>query len=321
MLSKEDIKTLHAFLIPTITVQASKEQDELEELLKEDIEYRDPVFSDIYAILTEQTERLFEQFKKKEPTHFHMIGKIVYPFIEYGINHNSTIFFDFPKWMKSDKYPCHHAVLVSLFVGLIAHKAGMEKKQILEASIAGYLHNIGQLLISEDIFNKPGALSEKELAEVQKHTIYGYELLKEIPGMPDSIADAVLHHHEREDGSGYPAGLKTPEIHPYAKLIAIADIYIAMCSEKLYRPGHSPIKTIEHIKNDSFGRLDRAFVQYFLKLVLDKLDIGKQVILNNGWSGEIVFVDQNAVTQPIVKCGEQIINLQLEKDLYIEGVK
>lgn len=321
ILNHEDIKTLHAFLVPSITVEDTLAGDQLvESLVAKDLSSVDPVFTDIYSILIDQTEQLFQQFKQKVKTDFYAITKVVYPFIEYGLNHNSAILFDFPKLIHPEKYMYHHAVLVSLFVGLIANKAKFEKKEIFEAAIAGYLHNTGQLFVPDQILNKPGALSEQEFTQIQKHPVLGYDFLVDIPYMPNQVALAVQQHHEREDGSGYPNGLKSAAIHKYAKIIAIADYYVAMCSTKLYRPAQSPFRTIEQIKNDSFGRLDRTYVQYFLEFVASKINIGKKVTLNNGWSGEIIYVDPNAVTQPIIRCSDQMVNLQIEKELYIERV-
>ncbi|GAA0377868.1 HD-GYP domain-containing protein [Bacillus horti] len=319
LLSKNDIKVLHAFLIPHIAVEA-KDDTRSDEIDVDQFRSIDQVFIDIYSITSAQTEKLFTQFKNGTMISFHHIEKNVIPFIEYGLQHSPSIIVDFFKLIKMEKYLYQHSLLVSLLVGLIAHRSGMGKQQVFEAALSGYLHNVGKLFVDENILNKAGVLTESELHEVQKHTHYGYEFLKKMPHIPEDVLVGVAQHHEREDGSGYPYATKSESIHNYAKIIAIADIYVAMCAKRIYRQAHSPFVVAEQIKNDSFGKLDPRYTHYFLTLIAASIKVGKKVVLNNGWVGNIVYIDAHELTRPVVNCEDKIIDLQLEREYYIQSV-
>jgi putative nucleotidyltransferase with HDIG domain len=133
---------------------------------------------------------------------------------------------------------CHtagHQKRVAQLAGALAGEFHLSKDRVSRIQMAGLLHDIGKIVVPIEILGKPGRLNEIESAIVRTHPRVGYEMLIQID-FAAPIAEAVLQHHERLDGSGYPAGLGGDEILPEAKILGVADVVEAMCSHRPYRP-------------------------------------------------------------------------------------
>jgi PAS domain S-box-containing protein/putative nucleotidyltransferase with HDIG domain len=134
-----------------------------------------------------------------------------------------------------DPYTQGHEVRVAKLAKLIAEDLGLPADEIAGVEMTALVHDIGKLSVPAEILNKPGVLSEIEFALIRHHPATGYEILKDI-AFPWPVADAVLQHHERMDGSGYPAGLLGDDICQTARILAVADVIEAMASHRPYRP-------------------------------------------------------------------------------------
>ena len=124
-------------------------------------------------------------------------------------------------------------------------------------------------------------------------------------------------HHERLDGSGYPLGLKDNQIHQFARIIAIADVFDAINSDRLYKKSRGPFEALEIIKKESLGRLDYEYCNVFINHVINYY-MGENVLLNNGKTCKIVQIDANDLTRPLLLDDSGFIDLKKSKDLYIE---
>ena len=126
-------------------------------------------------------------------------------------------------------------------------------------------------------------------------------------------------HHEREDGSGYPNGLKGDEIHLFAKIIALADIYHAMTTDRVYRQRTNPYEVLSHLKKN-FNNLNVEITQMVINKMLSYLQ-GCRVILNDGKSGDVIYIDQEAINLPLIKTEDgQIVDLKQNQRLKIVDV-
>ena len=134
-----------------------------------------------------------------------------------------------------DRYSAGHHQRVAQLASATAREFNFSDDRIQSICIAGLLHDIGKIFIPIEILGKPGRLNETELAIVRTHPRAGYDILKQID-FPWPIADAVLQHHERMDGSGYPSGIADEEILLEARILGVADVVEAMCSRRPYRP-------------------------------------------------------------------------------------
>jgi putative nucleotidyltransferase with HDIG domain len=217
---------------------------------------------------------------------------------------------------EADEYTYTHSVNVSLLSMLIGKWLKLDYYSIKSLVSAGLLHDIGKGKISPDILNKPGALTDDEFEEIKKHPAYGYQIAEKIPEVSDDILKAILMHHEREDGSGYPLGLKSEQIHDFAKIVAVADVYDAMTSNRAYRTMICPFDVIESIEKDNFGTLDHRVVSVFLKNIASYY-MGDFVKLSNGDIGEIVYINPFNISKPIIRAANSYIDLSNEKKLKI----
>lgn len=164
-----------------------------------------------------------------------------------------------------DAYTRGHAERVSTLVMKIAEEMDLSPESKEALSWAAILHDIGKIGVPEKILNKAGKLTEEEFRCMKEHSEKGYEILKPIDQLNDSLS-AIRHHHERYDGTGYPSGLKGEEIPLYARIIALADTYDAMTSTRSYRANRSHEDAIAEIVSVKGKQLDPELVDIFIKL-------------------------------------------------------
>ncbi|MCX8130221.1 MAG: HD-GYP domain-containing protein [Clostridia bacterium] len=219
-----------------------------------------------------------------------------------------------------DEYTYTHSVNVSLLCMLIGKWLKLDIDKIKLLIQAGLLHDLGKSKISPEIINKPGPLTTEEFAEMKKHTTLGYRLLESTNKFSKDICLGVLMHHEREDGTGYPMGVKGSQIHEFAKIIAVADIYDAMTSNRAYRGKESPFEVLELMEKNTFGILDMRVISVFLNNIAAYY-IGDFVVLNTGETGEIIYINPRYISKPLVKCGSKYIDLSVDSRIKILELK
>lgn len=224
-----------------------------------------------------------------------------------------------PRVFQESDYLLHKSVMSGLTSYKIAQWIGMPQKEWMQVSLAGLLKDIGNIRIDKGILTKPNPLTPEESEEMKRHTVLGYQLLKNVAALNEGVKLATLQHHERVDGTGYPLGIDSTKIHPYAKIVSIADIFHSMTLNKSYRKAASPYLVLEQIQSDSFGKLDPAYVQTFVEKVT-QFHNGTVVRLIDGRVGEIVFSDRAHPTRPWVSIDGGIVNLTKERHLHIKEV-
>ncbi|AWV31160.1 HD-GYP domain-containing protein [Paenibacillus odorifer] len=224
-----------------------------------------------------------------------------------------------PRTLKYEDYNYHNAVLSALTSYKIAQWCGYPQKDWMQIGFAGLLHDIGNAKVDSSLLQKPESLNNSEIEEVRRHTTYGYQLLRNVTAINEGVRLAALQHHEKIDGSGYPLKLDGSQIHFYAKVVAVADIFHAMTLERAYRRAQSPYLVLEQILTESFGKLDPVIVQTFIQKSTDLFN-GTRIKLSDGRHGEIIFTDRANPTRPMVKIEETIVNLMLERELYIQEI-
>ncbi|GGG71236.1 HD-GYP domain-containing protein [Paenibacillus radicis (ex Gao et al. 2016)] len=224
-----------------------------------------------------------------------------------------------PRSFNEEDYWLHNSVACAMTSYLIAQWVKLPQKDWMQVALAGLLHDIGNIRIDRSILMKPTKLTAEEQEEIQRHPLLGNQLLKNIAALNDGVKLSALQHHERVDGSGYPLGLDSSLIHPYAKVVAIADIFHAMTLNKSYRKGASPYVVLEQIQSDSFGKLEPSYVRIFIEKVT-QFHNGTLVRLSDDRVGEIVFSDAMHPTRPWVNINGEIINLSIERQLHITEV-
>lgn len=165
-----------------------------------------------------------------------------------------------------DPYTNEHSARVAEYSKLIAEKLGWTKEQQQNIYVAGRIHDIGKIGVPDAILNKPQKLTEEEFATIKDHPQKGYGIIKDYDAI-EGIADGVLYHHERYDGKGYPKGLSGEEIPVYGRIIAVADAYDAMNSNRVYRKALDRDYIIEQLKNGEGTQFDPQFAEILLELI------------------------------------------------------
>lgn len=215
--------------------------------------------------------------------------------------------------MNTNDYNLYqHSLNVCLYTMVLGLSYGYSREDIRFLGLGALLHDIGKTRIPSAVVQKPGRLSDQEFREMQKHTVLGFEMLKDEPNIPLVSAHCALQHHERLDGSGYPRGLKGSEIHEYAKWVAISDSYDAMTTHRVYKPAMLPHQAVEVMYAGS-GTL---YEQRFLALFRDRVAIyppGITVRLTTGETGVVSKINANVPHRPVVRvltntAGEELVS-------------
>ncbi|MDD3150119.1 MAG: HD-GYP domain-containing protein [Candidatus Gastranaerophilales bacterium] len=144
-----------------------------------------------------------------------------------------------------DEYTFSHTVNVSSMCSALAFQLGYSEKDIKDLALGALLHDIGKMRIPKQVLNKPGPLDDDEFQLIKSHTIHGYNIIKQEMNLPERIARVALEHQEKFGGGGYPNRLKQNEISAFAQIAAIADVYDALVSKRVYK---NPIPSSKAIK-------------------------------------------------------------------------
>lgn len=220
---------------------------------------------------------------------------------------------------QHDEYTYRHSIGVALFARLIGKRRGLNEHDLTELTTAGVLHDIGKLKVPEAIIQKPGKLTSEEYLLIQRHTIFGYELIKQAEGASHRQAIVALQHHEREDGSGYPYGLKGSEIDDFSKIIAVADVFHAMASKRIYKKPIPFYRVLQELSDQAFQSLEPKTTLSFIKQIMD-MTIGNRVILSNGSEGKIVMVHSSDPIHPLVNVDGNYIDLRKERSVLLDQI-
>ena len=162
---------------------------------------------------------------------------------------------------EKDTYTEQHTRRVALRAVQVGEALGFPATRLRELAIGGLLHDIGKLSVPTEILQKPGALDDDERAVIEKHPIWGIRLLAELGGFSGCVRRLVRDHHERLDGSGYPAGLREDEIQLDARILAVCDVYDALISPRVYRGPWTHEQAIAHLHEHAGTQFDRRSVE------------------------------------------------------------
>ncbi|QDX95646.1 HD-GYP domain-containing protein [Brevibacillus laterosporus] len=199
-----------------------------------------------------------------------------------------------------DSYVFVHSFNVTIYTVLVGLKMGLNDKEIGDLALGAMLHDVGKMLIPPEILNKPGRLTDEEYEIVKQHTEIGFELLRKQIGIPLLTAHCAYQHHERIDGSGYPRQLKDMEIHPYAKILAVCDVFDALTSHRVYRSPMLPHDATELLFAGSGTQFCKNVLEEFRNSI-SVYPVGLGVTLSSGVSGVIIKNNPGLPSRPIVR--------------------
>lgn len=327
VITNELISFLEAFLIEEVFVEKKLITGELfipdsmEKIEEEETKVKENTFYDSYIALVKEYKEMFKEWIIKKEINVFQLEKRLISLFEKVIARPDELLM-IHHYSTKENYLYHHAIAVGCISAYIGYKMSLPKKDYLEVGLAGVFADAGMSQIDEKIIKKPGPLTEQEFELVKKHPIISYNRLKRIDSVSEQFLLGVLQHHEREDGSGYPLGVTGEKIHLFSQIIAVADVYHAMTSERYYRSKKSPYIVLEELWKGQFGKFRIKVVQTFVYSMLN-FSIGTKVILSNGQKGTIVFYNDKNPARPMVKLddSDEIVNLDNQSYLFIEEVE
>lgn len=328
ILTNELIEFLHAFLIKDVKVQKTlvngmpfipseiieEEKNEIYEVETQ------PSLSELFLEAARDYKKEFSSWQSGLPLDITKVRSILLPLIEKTEGNESEIF-SLHHLSNEKEYLFQHSIAVGLLSAFIGKKLQYSKGDIVQLGLAGCLADCGMAKISTQILNKKSALTSHEFDEIKNHPTYSYRMIQGSSLLRDIAKIGIFQHHERLDGSGYPLGEKIEKIHPFAKIIAVADTFHAMTSARLYRKKQSPFKVLEMIIQDNFGKFDIQAIKALQSGIMN-FSIGSKVKLSDGQVAEILFIEEKAPTRPLIKIidTQEIIHLEKSRDIFIEEV-
>ncbi|GFZ86842.1 HD family phosphohydrolase [Compostibacillus humi] len=290
-------------------------------LKSEDVQDLEKDFINHSKIINETVEdvrNIFGEIRETKKIPLNELRESIIPIV-YEVSDSKYLLPLLSALQAKDDYTYRHNIAVGAIANLIGKWMGLDQQQLLQLTVAGLLHDVGKMLIPETILNKPGKLTYQEFIIMQKHTIYGYEILKETIGVTHRQALVALQHHERMDGSGYPMGIKGDKIDLFSRIVAVADVFHAMTSRRVYQDQFPFYKVVSEIERSMFDSLDPAISIVFIEKIMSAL-IGSSILLSDGRAGKIVMVPKNYPTRPLIQVGEEFIDLTIHSDLQIEKI-
>jgi len=199
-----------------------------------------------------------------------------------------------------DDYTFHHSINTTIVALVIGMAFGYNEAQLQELGLGVLMHDVGKIKIAPDLLNKKDALTTEEFEEIKRHTTYGYEILRRNDDFGLLSAHVALQHQERWDGSGYPRRLKKQDIHEYARIAAVADVFEALTSNRPYRDALEPYQAYEYILAYSGIYFDPRVLEAFAKGVAIYPN-GSGVILSNGLRGNVIKQNPGYPHRPYVR--------------------
>ncbi|WP_077620121.1 HD-GYP domain-containing protein [Bacillus sinesaloumensis] len=324
VLSTEHIQVLHAFLLQDVQVESflingdpfTPTEQIIEEI--EVIEEKNTIVEDYLKSVT-QYKQLFSSWQAGALVDIAKVRQIIIPLFKRILDQPDELS-TLNRYTSREDYMYHHSVTLGLLSGYLGSKLQYSESECYHLAIAGLLCDCGMAKIDSKILLKNSSLTLTEYNEVKKHPLYSYRMIEKIPLVKDSVKLAVIQHHERMDGTGYILGITGEKMHPFGKIIAVADVYSAMTSDRPYSNRQSHFKVLEEIKRDSFGKFDMKVVDA-LTTGFGQINIGLKVKLSDGQTGEVMFIDHSQPTRPLLKLSDnEFLDLREKRDIYINEI-
>jgi len=275
-------------------------------------------FKNSYHNARNETETQLNAIGGGKPPHLPQLTEITKTVLD-SLGPKSDIFVYISYLKKQDDYTYGHCLNLSLLGNLFGKWLKLPEEDLANLTAAGILCDVGKTKIPPEILNKKGKLTKEEFEMVKMHPVYGYEAIKD-HDIPEEVKLAVLQHHERIDGSGYPYGLKGDELSRYARIFGICDVYAAMIASRPYREKISPFSVIREFERDYYSHLDTEYLWVFLRNIANNYR-GRKVELRSGRIGNVMFINNADLSSPIVVLDNgEPIDLMYQKNDAIVGL-
>jgi HD-GYP domain-containing protein (c-di-GMP phosphodiesterase class II) len=271
----------------------------LEDDLSEGVQVKDVVQDQTRSEAVVLAKRTMQNYNFTSSVDVENVKKIVNGIIDELLG-NDDILYNLSEIKSVDDYTFEHSVNVCILSLITGIGLGFDISRLRELGVGAMLHDIGKLCIPQEILKKPSQLTVDEFEEIKKHTIFGYEILKKSEKVSLVSAYIAFGHHERFDGSGYPLQLKNENIQLCARIVAVADVYDALTSDRVYRKKLKPNEVYEYITSLGANHFDPRVIENFVKYVTI-YPVGTGVLLNTRERALVVRHNKNLPTRPVVR--------------------
>lgn len=211
-----------------------------------------------------------------------------------------------------DNYTYEHSVNVCVLSLVAGIKFGLNQLKLRDLGVGALLHDIGKIGIPDEIINKPDKLTDEEFEVIKTHTTKGYEFLKTDIHMRATSAYVALGHHERYDGCGYPLKKFGDNIHEFARIVAIADVYDALTSDRVYKKKMKTYEALEYLTCMESSHFDKEVVKCFLDSIA-VYSMGSVVLLDSGEKAIVTEINKEYRTRPKIRLTHKSDGTRYEK--------
>lgn len=324
ILTQRHIDYLSQYYLDTIFVEVNSEM--LNNLLGDDLKLfaklPNTKAKKVYTNALYTIHNLFSLSKEGKELDLEPVKKVIDDLL-MEISKNSNLMLQLATFKSYHQYTLTHSINVSIFSVFLGNALLVSPKFLKNLAFGGLLHDIGKTQISKQILDKPGPLDDAEFKIIKNHPEIGYNIIKANTDVDPEVLDIILHHHEKKDGTGYPDGLKNEEISLASKIVAVADIYDALTSDRSYRAKLLPHESIEYLfVNTSKKHLEEELVKTFINNVAI-YPVGTMVELTDGRQGKVVGFPEYFPMRPIIQISgkrNEKINLLNNPNILIKKI-
>lgn len=201
---------------------------------------------------------------------------------------------------KKDNYLMEHSINLAVLMGIFAKAMQIDRETMHHAMVGALLHDIGKIMVPDNILHKPGKLNDDEFSRMKQHVMFSRDLLKKTPGIHPLTIDVAAQHHERIDGSGYPEGLTGCQICREGKMVAITDVYDAITADRCYHKGLAPTAALKKLLEWSGTHFEEKLVHKFIRS-MGIYPVGSLVLMESGRLAVVIEASEKDSSRPIIK--------------------
>ena len=316
------INRIKAINIYSLYISDNYTQKEIDEIISPELKQKSillvkDVFNTFHKISSDPTlannsKNKYKLLKEKE-NYLHSLEELAEELYESIIS-NKNLMIGLVDIKTMDAYTYQHSVNVAIISMVIGVGFKLPKRKLVDLCIGALLHDIGKIFVGKDIIKKPGRLTDMEFEAIKKHPKAGYDYIHSNNSINTNCRIIILQHHEKVDGSGYPRGIKGNDINLLAKIVAVADVYDALTSDRPYKRAMCPNEAFEFILSKADSMFDFKVTQVFSK-VLIPYPKGSHVKLSNGDVAKVKKLHQYYPLRPYLEIVESFEKNKIGKIL------
>lgn len=307
----------------TVETPKRRTQEEQQNYLRQIKESKE--FEEFHSAFIDSVDNLKSLFNKVVMHNEEIDSKAILEDVENVVDkgRNGIHILDMLQCMRDyDDVTYVHSVNVAMLSNMIGRTVypDISKEELDILTLSGLLHDIGKMMVPDNIIQKNGRLTLPEYNVVKTHVLFGNNILKGLKNLDPRVAEVAMRHHERCDGTGYPGGYRREQIEPFARIVAIADTYDAMTSDRVYRAALCPFDVIHMFEREGIVKFDVEFLLPFLEKAVQAY-LNTEVKLSTNEVGKVIMINHNEYSKPVVQVGNEFYDLSKESsDIVIDKV-